>query len=246
MRLSRFIGAALIALCTAAPAYAQGEPVDPINRFIWQMYQMHEGKTLCLANLDLSAVRARVLDRLQGKVGMAIEPKALAEALWSLYPCPFSPQRAELRPVTTAELGGSWLFPESSQKLRRGPRMPGPGPAGPLPVKCDGVGYFEGGELRHAVVAGVARCPFEKSSDLDAARKLPQVSRWSVLREGRVGVTRTDVSGHIEEWDVYVVAARFDYQDVSFREGDLVAYLRRENGNEVGASTQFRHLQRLQ
>jgi hypothetical protein len=124
--------------------------------------------------------------------------------------------------------------------------MPGPGPAGPLPVKCDGVGYFEGGELRHAVVAGVARCPFEKSSDLDAARKLPQVSRWSVLREGRVGVTRTDVSGHIEEWDVYVVAAHFDYQDVSFREGDLVAYLRRENGNEVGASTQFRHLQRLQ
>jgi hypothetical protein len=41
------------------------------------------------------------------------------------------------------------------------------------------------------------------------------------------------------------VQTPFTFNDVQFTAGDLVAYVRRENGNEVGAATQFRHLQRL-
>ena len=89
--------------------------------------------------------------------------------------------------------------------------------------------------MRHAIVAGVPRCPFEAAA----------VASWALLRDGRVGVTRTDVASHVEEWDVYVVQRAFEFRDIAFREGDLVAYARRENGNDVGAAMQFRHLQRL-
>ena len=245
MRLLVAITAAV--LCVAAPfdSLAQSEPSDPVNRFVWQMFQMHEGKTLCAPNANLSSVRAQLLDHLQVGVGAELRPEALAKALWQLYPCPFSPQRVELRRASEKDVAGAWRFPETSQKLRRGSRVTGPGPAGPLPVRCDVVGYYDAGELRHAVVAGVPQCPFEKAADLDTARKLPRVSSWSFVREGRLAVNRTDVAGHIEEWDVYVVATAFEFGDVAFREGDLVAYARRERGNEVGAATQFRHLQRL-
>ena len=84
-----------------------------------------------------------------------------------------------------------------------------------------------------------------QAADLDAARKNPQVSTWTLLEEGRIAVTRTDVAGHVEEWDVFTVTRPFVLQEVTFAEGDLAAYIRRENGNAVGAATQFRHLQRL-
>jgi hypothetical protein len=245
MRFLVAITSALLCAAAATHSVAQGEPSDPVNRFVWQMFQMHEGKTLCAPNTSLPSVRAQLIDHLQVGVGAELSPETLAKALWHLYPCPFSPQRAELRQATAADVAGAWLFPEASQKLRRGPRVTGPGPAGPLPVKCDALGYFDAGELRHAVVAGAPTCPFDKALDLDAARKLPRVSSWSFMREGRLAVNRTDVASHIEEWDVYVVATAFDFREVAFREGDLVAYARREKGNEVGAATQFRHLQRL-
>lgn len=114
-----------------------------------------------------------------------------------------------------------------------------------MPVKCDAVGYYPDGELRHAMSAGKSKCPFEKAADLEDARKNPRVASWSVLRDGRISVSRTDVANHIEEWDVYAVTSPFSVYDVQFAVGDLVAYVRRENGNEVGAATQFRHLQKL-
>ena len=80
---------------------------------------------------------------------------------------------------------------------------------------------------------------------MDVARKNPIVSRWSMVRDGRVGVARTDVQNHIEEWDIYVVTQPFAFRELKLQPGELVAYIRRENGNEVGAATQFRHLQRL-
>ena len=55
-----------------------------------------------------------------------------------------------------------------------------------------------------------------------------------------------DVQNHIEEWDVYAVTKGFQFQGMKLQPGELVAYVRRENGNEVNAATQFRHLQRLQ
>lgn len=246
MRLHFATAVALFLGLSAKDISAQVEPTDPLNQFILQTFRMHEGKTLCAPDSALDIVRSRVVDIARAAEGSdQISPKAVAQAMWQLYPCPFSPQRAELRPAVAADIAGAWLFPESSQKLRRGPRANVPGPAGPLAVKCDAVGYFAEGELRHAIAAGAQKCPFESAADLATARKNPQVASWSLLREGRVGVTRTDVANHVEEWDVFVVARPFGFGDASFREGDLVAYARRENGNEVGAATQFRHLQRL-
>ena len=112
-------------------------------------------------------------------------------------------------------------------------------------MKCDALGYFPGDELRHAMILGKTDCPFTQAADLDAARKNPQVSTWSLLEKGRIAVTRTDVAGHVEEWDVFTVTRPFVLQEVTFAKGDLAAYIRRENGNAVGATTQFRHLQRL-
>lgn len=62
---------------------------------------------------------------------------------------------------------------------------------------------------------------------------------------GRVGVARTDVADHVEEWDVFLVMAPFVFDEVAFSAGDLVAYVRKEDGNDMGIATQFRHLRRL-
>jgi len=226
---------------------AQESPQDPLSKLVWEMFQMHQGKTLCsVGSTNLSAVRADVVDYLKVKGSSdAVTAQAVATALWTLYPCPFSPIRSELRPAANKDINGVWLFPESSQKFRFGPRSSRQSPAGPLPVKCDAVGYYPDGELRHAMSAGKSKCPFEKAADLEDARKNPRVASWSVLRDGRISVSRTDVANHIEEWDVYAVTSPFSVYDVQFAVGDLVAYVRRENGNEVGAATQFRHLQKL-
>jgi len=235
--------------CGACPkeSIAQENPQDHLSKLVWEMFQMHQGKTLCsVGATSLQTIRANVVNHLKAKGSTgSVTAEAIATALWTLYPCPFSPFRPELRPVTSKEIEGVWIFPETSQKFRFGPQSGQQPPTAPLPVKCDAVGYYPGGELRHAIIAGQTKCPFEKAADLDVARKNPRVSNWSLLHDGRISVTRTDVSNHIEEWDAYVVVNPFTVYDVQFVAGDLVAYLRRENGNEVGASTQFRHLQRL-
>jgi len=171
--------------------------------------------------------------------------KDVAIALWTCYPCPFSPYRPQLRPATAKDIEGVWLFPESSQKYRFGPRSQRKPPSGGQPVRCDAVAYHPGGELRHVVVAGQVECPFRTAADIDASQGNPQVASWSMLRDGRVSVTRTDVEGHIEEWDIFLVTEPFQVRDLKLQAGELIAYVRRENGNELNAATQFRHLQRL-
>lgn len=226
--------------------FAQGASPDPLAKFVADMISLHEGKTLCTGNSMLPSIRAGVVEQLKSvTAGATATLQAAATALWTRYPCPFAPFRPELRLASKRDIEGVWLFPETSQKLRFGPRSEREPPTGKLPVKCDAVGYYPGGELRHAVIAGQTTCPFRRAADFDIARKNPRVSDWSLLRDGRVSVSRTDVRNHIEEWDIYVVVVPFVFEAVEFREGDLVAYVRRENGNEVGASTQFRHLQRL-
>ena len=49
----------------------------------------------------------------------------------------------------------------------------------------------------------------------------------------------------MEEWKVFLVTEDFTEKGVRFSKGDLLQYLRREPGNEVNQSTQFRHLQPL-
>lgn len=228
-------------------AFAQESLPNPLSEFILGMFRMHQGKTLCADGSTMfSSIRSNVANYLKVNDLLAkATPPVVATAVWTLYPCPFSPSRSELRPAGANDIEGVWLFPESSQKLRFGPNSPQKSPAGPLPVKCDAVGYYSNGELRHAVIAGQAKCPFEKAADLDIARKNPRVSDWALLRDGRIGVNRTDVANHIEEWDVYAVVTPFAVNDVQFLAGDLIAYARKENGNKFGAATQFRHLQRL-
>ena len=207
---------------------------------------MNQDKSMCIDDPHSSTVRMNLIAYLR-KMGEqnSVTPKELAIAMWALYPCPFSPFRSELRLATEKDLEGVWLFPESSQKLRFPLKSGRQSPAGPVPVKCDAVGYYPNGELRHAIITGQTACPFAKATDLDVARK-NLVSTWTLLRPGRISVTRTDVANHIEEWDVFSVVTPFSFNDVQFSVGDLVAYVRRENGNDVGAATQFRHLKRLQ
>jgi hypothetical protein len=236
----------LVSALELGDAVAQGAPSDPLTKFVADMIAMHEGKTLCTGNSMLPSVRAGVVEELKTMTsGGTATIQMAGVALWIRYPCPFAPFRPELRPASKQDIEGVWLFPESSQKLRFGPRSDRQLLNGRLPVKCDAVGYYPGGELRHGVIAGQVACPFRKAADLDVARKNPRVSYWSLLRDGRVSVSRTDVQNHIEEWDVYAVTTPFDFEGIQFKEGDLVAYVRRENGNEVSAATQFRHLQRL-
>ncbi|HVJ23821.1 MAG TPA: hypothetical protein VM756_07785, partial [Burkholderiales bacterium] len=107
------------------------------------------------------------------------------------------------------------------------------------------VGYYPDGELRHAVIAGQLECPFRTAADMDQSYANQRVASWSMLRDGRVSVARTDVEGHIEEWDVFVVLAPFQVRDLKLQPGELISYMRRESGSELNAATQFLHLQRL-
>lgn len=244
IHLSLQSAAALLLICVTAQATAQES--DPVTHFIQSMVQMHQDKSLCLDSPSSPTVRANLAKylRMRGDQG-SVTPKTLAMAMWSLYPCPFSPYRTELRYATERDVEGVWLFPESSQKLRFPLKASRQGPAGPLAVKCDAVGYYANGELRHALIAGRQACPFEAADDLEVARKNPQVSTWTMPRPGRLVVTRADVENHVEEWEVFSVATAFTANEVPFSPGDLVAYIRKENGNDVGVASQFRHLRRL-
>ena len=224
---------------------AEAQEPDSMDRFIQDLVQMHQEKSMCVESDSLSSVRGNVVTSLRMMGEQTVTPHALAKVVWTLYPCPFSPFRSEVRLATEKDIEGAWVFPESSQKLRFPPKSGRESPAGPLPVKCDAVGYFPGGEQRHAIIAGQIACPFEKASDLEPLRKNPIVSTWTLRNPGRIAVTRTDVANHVEEWDVFFVVQTFVFKDVQFSSGDLAAYVRKENGNDVGAATQFRHLKRL-
>ncbi|BHH84974.1 hypothetical protein LA52FAK_32630 [Desulforhopalus sp. 52FAK] len=223
------------------------EQSDSLSSFIQNMFQRHQGITLCSdPSVSTQSMGTNVYRYLESNNLLEdANPQIVATAIWTLYPCPFSPNRAELAPATSEDIEGVWLFPESSQKLRFGPASSQKSPAGSLPVTCEAVGYYSNGELRNAIFAGKQKCPFQKVSDLDESRKNPRVSDWSLLRNGRVIVTRTDVGNHIEEWDVYIAKTSFSANDTDFNKGDLLAYLRKAKGNTVNASTQFRHLKRL-
>jgi hypothetical protein len=235
----------VLALGAVGGAWGQTTLMD---QFIEGMLQMHRDSTLCVEkSSSTSSIRQQLVAYLRAAgVQGTVTPQTLAMAMWANFPCPFSPLRPELRPATARDVEGVWIFPETSQKLRVPPRSSRLSPTGDMPVKCDALGYYPNGELRHAVIAGqAAACPFVKAADLEVARRNPQVSTWTVLTAGRVGVTRTDVANHVEEWDVFLVTMPFAFDDVVFSAGDLVAYVRKENGNAMGIATQFRHLQKL-
>ncbi|HVJ12828.1 MAG TPA: hypothetical protein VNC62_14760, partial [Burkholderiales bacterium] len=209
----------MLAAGFAAGCFAQNTPPpDPLGNFIMDMFKRDQGDTLCTEGpAELAQIRATLAGHFKG---MGIDPdqhipaKDVAIALWTRYPCPFSPYRPELRPAKAKDIEGVWLFPEGSQKYRFGPRSGRRPPPGSPPVRCDAVGYYPNGELRHAVIAGQPECPFRKAADLDSSYENERVASWSMLRDGRVSVARTDVEGYIEEWDVFVVIEPFQVSDL--------------------------------
>jgi hypothetical protein len=247
VRLARTLNLMALALLPAlAVAQAPAEQVDALAQHVLFMLKNHGGKTICLAKAGtVFDVRREVLaDYPDLGHAETLSPQAVGRAMWTKYPCPFSPQRPELRAATAADIQGAWLFPETSQRLRFGPQVQANQPAG-MPIKCESVAYFAPNELRVAQVMGRMACPFGTAADLAPQRKNPVVSTWELRDGGRLVVHRSDVQGHIEEWDVYAVTQDFTMYGITFKAGDLLQYLRRGRGNELNVTMQFRHLQAL-
>lgn len=224
--------------------------IAQMDDFILNMFKTHQGKTLCmLGDVPVSKVRGLVVEQLKISgvgAGQTATQAQLETAIWTLFPCPFSPYRAELLPATTIDVEGVWLFPHDSQPYRYGPNSPQQPPTPDKAISCEAVGYYPRGELRTGAVMGAGKpCPFHKASDLAAARKRPRVASWAMISNGRLKVTRTDAKDYIEEWDVFTVTKSFAALSLELKAGDLIAYLRRDKDNDVNAATEFRHLQRL-
>lgn len=251
--LSRSLVAILLALA-GAQGLAQNKEkeaqVAQLDKFILDTFKAHEGKTLCmLGDVPVGTVRGMVVEQLKAfgvATGQAPTQAQVESAIWTLFPCPFSPFRAELVPATAKDVEGVWLFPHDAQPYRYGPKSAQQPTIPEKAIACEAVGYYPKSELRTGVVMGAnTPCPFHKASDLAAARKRPRVASWAMLSNGRLKVTRTDDKDHVEEWDVYVATKAFAALNLQVKAGDLIAYLRREKDNDVNAATEFRHLQRL-
>lgn len=251
------LSAALLALPSMAlsqetPPTGEGSvaPTDPFAQIVLEMNQLNGMNTLCMSSSwPMDSLKSYVMKTLirQGQTPGQVSGEQVARQLWQLFPCPFSPFRPELRLATAVDVEGVWLYPEASQKLRYGPKSKVTSPFGNSnPVRCDALGLYPDGEHRQMFIAGKPMpCPFHTAADMDVARRNPRVASWAIQSPGRLSITRTDVPDHIEEWDMFVVQKAFTYASVQFEPGDLVGYLRREKGNETGASRQFRHLKRL-
>ena len=229
------------------PVVAQQPPNDLVSKVIINLFKDHNRKYLCLVeNSSLPAIRAAVEADLSRMPAASFESEnAIATVVYTRYPCPFSPNGKAVRPANANDIAGVWLFPEASQRLRFGPDSPMWQKQAALPIKCEAVAYYENAEARNAQIAGQMACPFFSAKDMDVSRRNPKVATWSLPRDGRLKIDRTDVPGHVEEWDIFLVEIPFQVANITINAGDLVAYLRRERGNEFNASTIFRHLMRL-
>lgn len=242
----KFLAFSLLVVGTTF-AVAQEAPIDVVNKAIVSVFQMNNAKILCLnSDSSLPIIRKNV-DAYLRKQGTENPPSAneIAKAAYTLFPCPFSPYRDELRPVAAKDIEGVWLYPEASQKLRFGPKSPMWSKLAAMPIKCESVAFYPDGETRNTKIAGQMACPFSSAKDMDASSLNPKVASWQLAKDGVVKISRTDVQGHIEEWEIFIVVKVFEIAAVQFKAGDLLAYLRRERGNDFNASTVFRHLQRL-
>lgn len=237
----------LFVLAASSSAVAQQAPLDLVDKVIVALFRDHNTRLVCLnENSSLSAIKSSVQARLQQMAPDSAQSQdAIARAVYTQFPCPFSPYRKELRAASATDIEGVWLFPESSQRLRFGPGSPNWTTNRLPPIRCEGVAYYSDGDARNVQILGNFPCAFSSAQDMDVSRKNPRVASWNVSNDGRLGITRTDVPGHVEEWEVFVVTSPFEVQSFQFRVGDIIQYLRRERGNEFNAATMFRHLQRL-
>lgn len=231
--------------CLANQALA--EQSNTMDDTILDLFQRHNEKYLCLSSdSSLPIIRQSITDYIKSNGGnIPASADDTAIAAYTLYACPFTPYREELRLANAKDITGVWLYPESSQKLRFGPQSPMWEQTKQLPIKCESVAYYDGGEARNAQITGRLSCPFSTAKDMDMSRKNPNIVQWKMLSDGKLKITRTDLLNHIEEWEVFTVTMPFEAATIQFDQGDLVAYLRKENGNDFNVATVFRHLKRL-
>jgi len=225
---------------------AHGQTQDLADGALLSAFQRDNGKLLCASKAgSLKEMRELLNPHIKGiDVTSQASYPALATAVYTAFPCPFSPVREELRAATKDDFVGTWIVPAPSGKLRHGPKSGAWfSTPGMPPVKCEGISYHESGEYRVMQVRGELACP--DANRMQSMRSMPRVSSWTVLPNGRMKITRTDVPSHFEEWEIYLVQTPFEFFGIRFAAGDLVAYLRREPGNDINAATTFRHLQPL-
>ena len=230
---------------------ARNKPIESnevLAGVLLQVVQESNGKHSCFeTQLSLADVRPAVQEflRRQGVTAPTADEATLA--FYTLYPCPFSPIRTELRAATQKDLEGVWLMPESSYKYRYPPQSAAWKSEPPPPMKmCDGVGFYAGEELRVMRKGGAAgSCPFGKAGDLDAARQMPRTSSWNMIRDGRLNVRRSDVANHVEEWDMVIATTDFEARGLQVKRGDLLGYMRKVPGNDWNIASMFWHLQKL-
>ncbi len=192
-------------------------------------------------------IRAK-LDPLLGNIDPAKDEsfRPILAVIYTAFPCPFSPVRPELERATAQEVIGSWIFAQPSMVLRHGPNSPAwRRPAGLPPIACEAILIEEDGTYRVMQVSGSNPCPTNESEVSEKFGSLPKVSSWKLEVGQRFRVDRSDVPSQFEEWDVFSVKTSFAVGQIKFNEGDLVGYFRRDQRNEMGAATMFRHLQRL-
>jgi hypothetical protein len=231
--------------CLANQALA--EQSNTMDDTILDLFQRHNEKYLCLSSdSSLPIIRQSITDYIKSNGGnIPASADDTAIAAYTLYACPFTPYREELRLANAKDITGVWLYPENSQKLRFGPHSPMWEQTKQMPIKCESVAYYDGGEARNAQITGRLSCPFSTAKDMDMSRKNPNIVQWKMLSDGKLKITRTDLLNHIEEWEVFIVTMPFEAASIQFNQGDLVAYLRKENGNDFNVATVFRHLKRL-
>jgi len=230
-------------------AIAQDVSMDHEAQVILSTLQRFDDTYICDVNLTLPMIRAKV-DGYLRKQAQPPNDVEIAKAVYTLFPCPFSPfadyAAQHYRPALAKDIEGAWLYPEASQKLRFGPKSPSWSRVKALPIKCEGVAYHPDGVVLHAQIVGKMACPFASAADIEKAfGSSPKVESWTMIADGRFKISRTDIPDHLEEWDIFIITSPHERYGVQFNTGDLVAYLRREKGNDYNVATLFWHLQRL-
>lgn len=153
MYYTRFI--AIIIFFAFSLAVAQEPPIDMVDKVITDLFRNQGGQALCMPQgASRESVREALKDRLKDiDTNDEASANAIAIAIYTVFPCPFSPYRPELRPAKAADLTGNWLFPEGSQRFRYGPKSQAwQSNPGMPPFKCEGVSYLENGVLLVAQV----------------------------------------------------------------------------------------------
>lgn len=239
-------------ICLALPSTAQDLPSTrsaSFAQFIEEVKATHNLRSMCIySEMTTEEIRELVMGyAISQGPNKVLDEDMVKRALWHHFPCPFPSDIPELRTPTKEDITGAWIFPASSQLLRYTPRDKTVSPMGGTnPVQCEALALLPNGEHDQVyfMVTNEA-CPYKKASDLKSFREGVRTTSWSLSEDGILKVTRTDKPDHLEEWEVRVVETPFTIVDVNFEKGDLVTYLRRHPGNDVWASTEFRHFKRL-